>query len=261
MSPNAGVIPISYGQLALSAILLLATGTISAVMGLSMLRSLFIGALRTVIQLTVTGYFLVWLFAHQSLTAVMIVFCVMSLAATVDALKRAPSATTLPRWMAFVSLWTSTILTAAIVLGCVIRPTPVWNPRIAIPISGMLLGNSMTAISLSVESLYREVRQRREEIEQRLALGASAWEAVVDSVRSSLAVGMTPSINALMVVGIVSLPGMMTGQIISGADPHMAVRYQIVVMFMMTTATALGSLVIVSLAYHRLFNKDQALIA
>lgn len=261
MPSHVGVIPISNGQLLLSALLLLMTGTVSALMGLGLWRNLLVGAIRTVVQLTVTGYILVWLFHHAHGGLVLAVFCIMSLAATADALKRAPSAKGLPKWMAFVSLWTSTLLTALIVLGCIIQPQPVWSPRVAIPISGMLLGNSMTAISLSVESLFREARLRREEIEQRLSMGASPWEAVIDSVRAALQVGMTPSINALMVVGIVSLPGMMTGQIIGGADPRMAVRYQIVVMFMMTTATAIGSLAIIGLAFRKLFNKEQALAA
>ncbi|MHB1461570.1 MAG: ABC transporter permease [Armatimonadota bacterium] len=261
MSAHTGVIPISDGQLMLSALLLLLTGGISALMGLGLWRNLLVGAVRTIVQLTVTGYVLVWLFHNANLWLVLLVFCVMSTAATHDALKRAPSAKGLPKWMAFTSLWTSTLLTAVIVLGCIIRPVPVWSPRVAIPICGMLLGNSMTAMSLSVESLFREARLRRDEIEQRLAMGASPWEAVIDSVKAALQVGMTPSINALMVVGIVSLPGMMTGQIIGGADPRMAVKYQIVVMFMMTTATAIGSLSIIGMAFRRLFSKEQALIS
>jgi putative ABC transport system permease protein len=92
-----------------------------------------------------------------------------------------------------------------------------------------------------------------------LAVGARPWEAASDQAREALRAGMTPTINSLMVVGVVSLPGMMTGQILGGVDPLEAVRYQIVVMLMITTAVAIGAMILIALSFRRLFTKDMAL--
>ncbi|MFP6659456.1 MAG: ABC transporter permease, partial [Pirellulales bacterium] len=97
---------------------------------------------------------------------------------------------------------------------------------------------------------------RRDQVEMLLSLGATRWEAARPAVRQSVRTGMTPIINAMMVVGVVSLPGMMTGQILSGAAPLDAVKYQIVIMFLIASATAMGTVSIVLLGYRRLFNAD-----
>jgi putative ABC transport system permease protein len=123
----------------------------------------------------------------------------------------------------------------------------------------MILGNAVNGQSLAIDRLYAEVRARRDQIEALLALGATPWEAVRDCVRAALRAGMTPTVNSLMVVGLVSIPGMMTGQILGGADPREAARYQIVVMLMIAAAAAIGSMMLVGLSYRRLFTEDQAL--
>ena len=129
----------------------------------------------------------------------------------------------------------------------------------AIPIAGMVLGNSMNGIALALDRLFAETRSRAGEIEGLLALGASPWEAVRDPLRASLRAGLTPILNSLKAVGLVFIPGMMTGQILGGADPLTAVRYQIVVMLMIAAAVALGGLILVGLYYKRLFTDDEAL--
>jgi putative ABC transport system permease protein len=128
-----------------------------------------------------------------------------------------------------------------------------------IPIAGMILGNSLNGVSLALDRMYGEVRARASEVEVRLCLGYSTWEAARPHVRAALRAGMTPTINALMVVGLVSLPGMMTGQILAGADPLTAVRYQIVVMLMIAGAVTIGSLLMVGLSFRRLFTAEDAL--
>jgi putative ABC transport system permease protein len=123
----------------------------------------------------------------------------------------------------------------------------------------MILGNAINGIALSLDRLYSEVQANRDEIEALLAVGARPWEAASDQAREALRAGMTPTINSLMVVGVVSLPGMMTGQILGGVDPLEAVRYQIVVMLMITTAVAIGAMILIALSFRRLFTKDMAL--
>ena len=115
----------------------------------------------------------------------------------------------------------------------------------------MILGNSMTSAALAGERLQGDLAARRDEVEARLALGFSGREAVQPLVRASLRAAMIPTVNGMMTVGLVQLPGMMTGQILAGSSPLVAIRYQIVVVFMLGVATALGSLMFVRLAVSR----------
>jgi len=115
----------------------------------------------------------------------------------------------------------------------------------------MILGNSMTSAALAGDRLQADLSARREEVEARLALGFSGREAVQPLVRASLRASMIPTVNGMMTVGLVQLPGMMTGQILAGSSPLVAIRYQIVVVCMQAVATAIGSLLFVRLAVGR----------
>jgi putative ABC transport system permease protein len=123
----------------------------------------------------------------------------------------------------------------------------------------MVLGNSLTGISLCLDTLLEALSERRAYVETELALGASRWEAVREPLAQSVRRGLIPIINSMMVVGLVSLPGMMTGQILQGADPLQAVKYQIVVMFMIAASTSLGCMTMALLVYRRLFNERHQL--
>lgn len=259
---ESGVIPISNWQLALSVVLLLLAGGVSAALQLGLLRSLLWGGVRTFLQLTLIGYALTYIFAWNNPWVILLAVLFMTAVATQTATHRSHSVprTQYPRALAFLSLLASTMLVGVIVVGLIIGPEPWYSARVAIPIFGMLLGNSMNGIALSLERLYSSVNAHLPEVEELLALGATPWEAVRPSVKEAVRAGMTPTINSLMVTGLVSLPGMMTGQILGGADPRVAVRYQVVVMFMIAAAVALGCLLLVGLSYRRLFTDDEYLI-
>lgn len=252
-------IPISNFQLAFTVLLVLITGGISSLLKLGLLKPLLWGTLRTFVQLTMVGYALTFIFNLNNLWLTIVIVTMMCLVAAKTATKRIPSAPDYPFTLSFLSLLASTYLVGSIVTGLIISPDPWYTPRIVIPIFGMILGNSMNGIALSLERLYSEARARSGEIEAMLTFGATPWEAIQPSVRESIRAGMTPTINSLMVVGLVSLPGMMTGQILGGADPREAVRYQIVVMLMITAAVAIGCLLLVVFSYKKLFNNDGAL--
>jgi len=146
------------------------------------------------------------------------------------------------------------------VVTLIIRAEPWYSPRIVIPIFGMILGNSMNAVAISLERLYASARDKINELEVLIACGATPWEAVRGCVCDAVRAGMTPTINSMMVIGLVSLPGMMTGQILGGADPREAVRYQIVIMYVIAAAVTMGSFILVGLTYKRLFDKEGALL-
>ncbi|BAS28508.1 ABC transporter permease [Limnochorda pilosa] len=257
---NSGVVPISDWQLALSALLLLMAGGVSAALRLGLLRSLVWGAVRTFVQLTLIGYALTYIFALNNVWLILVIVILMTWVASRASTKRSGIGSAYPRALAFLALFASTFLVGVIVVGLIIGPDPWYSARVAVPIFGMILGNSMNGIALSLERLYSTARAHAGEVEQLLAFGAKPWEAVRRHVKEAIRAGMTPTINSLMVVGLVSLPGMMTGQILGGADPHQAVRYQIVVMFMIAAAVAIGCLLMVGLSYRRLFNDEDALI-
>jgi len=256
---NYQVVPISDAQLMLTGILILLAGGVSFAFRLGLERSLAWGAFRCVIQLSVIGYVLGWVFAVDRPELVILIVAVMCALAAQTATRRTPNVHRFPRIIAFVSMAASTYLVMVIVCAVIIRAEPWYTARIVIPISGMILGNTINGVALSIDRLYGEVRARKEEVEALLALGATRWEAVKDCVREAIRSGMTPTINSLMVVGLVSLPGMMTGQILGGVDPLEAARYQIVVMLMIAAAVAIGSMLLVGLSFRRLFTDDDAL--
>lgn len=253
------VVPISDAQLAFSALLILISGGVAAFFRLGLLKSLVWGTVRCVVQLSLVGYALAWIFSVDRPELVMLIIAIMCLVAASTATRRTPNVQDFPVMIAFVSLAASTYLIMVIVAGVIVSAEPWYTARIVIPISGMILGNAVNGIALSIDRLYAEVRSRREEVEALLCLGATPWEAVRDCVQEAIRSGMTPAINSIMVVGIVSIPGMMTGQILGGADPVLAARYQIVVMLMITAASALGSMLLVGLSFRRLYTPDEAL--
>jgi putative ABC transport system permease protein len=256
---NYDVVPISNAQLMFTAILLLLAGGVSAFFRLGLTKTLAYGAVRCVVQLAIIGYVLGWIFAVDRPGLVMAVVAIMCGIAAFTATRRTPNVPDFPVLIAFLSLAASTYIVMVIVSAVIIRAEPWYTARIVIPISGMILGNAVTGIALAIDRLYSEVRARQGEVEALLSLGATPWEAVNGCVREAIRSGMTPTINSLMVVGLVSIPGMMTGQILGGADPQEAARYQIVVMFMIAAAVAFGSMLLVGLSFRKLFTEDDAL--
>jgi putative ABC transport system permease protein len=120
----------------------------------------------------------------------------------------------------------------------------------------MILGNTLTAVSLGIERMTQELVSGRNTIEMILALGGTRWEAAQSAARQAVRAGMMPTLNQMTVVGIVSLPGMMTGQVLAGQDPESAVRYQIMIMFLIAAGSALGTVLAVLLTFRRLFSVD-----
>lgn len=258
---NDHAIHLDYFDLGLSAVLVLLAGLVSLALRLRLEGQLALAAVRTVVQLILVGYVLRYVFELRNGWLVAGVVLAMFLLATHAAVRRSERKLPHQGVLAFASLVASSLLTCFLVTGVVIRVEPWWEPRYMIPLLGMILGNSLTAVSLCLDSLLATVADRRNEIEMELALGATRWEAARRPLRLAVRRGMIPTINAMMVVGVVTLPGMMTGQILQGADPLQATHYQIVVMFMIAAASALGCIGIALLLYRTLFNARHQLRA
>lgn len=251
---NGGYEALTYGDVAIAGTLVLVAGIVSLGMGLRLERRLAIASVRTVLQLLLVGYILRWVFALDNPLAVALIMILMIAAATQAALTR-PARTypgAAPR--VFFGLVLSGIVTCLVVTQVVIGVEPWYNPQYLIPLLGMILGNSLNGISLALDQVLGQFWDKRALVETELAHGATRWEAAHDIVSDAVRLGMIPIINSMSIVGLVSLPGMMTGQILAGMDPLEAVKYQIVVMFMIAAATSIGCILVVMLTYYRLFN-------
>jgi len=257
---NYTYIPISNLQLILSVSLVIITGLVSTLFRLGMLKSLLWGSVRAFLQLTLIGYALTFIFKNNQLYIIIPVIFLMCLIASREASRRVGKAPGNPMLVSFIALTASTFVVGLIVVMLVISPQPLYSAQVMIPIFGMILGNSMNGIALSLDRMYSEIESHIDEVEQLLCLGATPWEAVRNYIKKAVSAGMTPTINSLMVVGLVSLPGMMTGQILAGMDPREAVRYQFVVMIMIAAAVAIGCLMIVGMSYKKLFTDDMAIV-
>lgn len=250
---NEGVIPIDAVHIALAALLVLVCGAVSVALRLGLERSLLIASVRTVVQLLLVGYVLRWVFAVGALWAVAGVVAVMVAVASHAATDRTTRIYRGAYGDAFLTLALCGLLTTVTVTSVIVGVRPWYRPQYVIPLLGMILGNGLTGISLFLNQFLESLSERRGEVEMELALGATRWEAASGPLGAAIRAAMLPTINSMMVVGLVSLPGMMTGQILSGTDPLIAVRYQIVVMFMITAASAAGCTLIGLLAYRRFF--------
>lgn len=256
-----GAIPLTSVDLAIACSLVLVVGAISVALRLDLERKLALASVRTVVQLLLVGYVLQWVFDVDRPLILFAIISLMVLAAGRAAVNRSSRDFRGAHWRAFITLTLSGLLTTFTVTGAVIGVEPWYQPQYVIPLLGMVLGNGLTAISLCIDSLLEALDDRRDLVEMELALGATAWEAATSHLSGAVRRGMIPIINSMMVVGIVSLPGMMTGQILAGADPLEAIKYQIVVMFMLAAATSLGCVMVALLLFRALFNERHQLRA
>jgi putative ABC transport system permease protein len=259
MSP--GLQNLSLVDVAIAALLIVVNGAVSVALSLDLERRLAWAAARAVVQLLAIGYVLGWVFAYNRWYVVLPLMALMTLIAGFAGAARGTRTYAGQRADSIVSIWASSWLVAAVGLFVVIRIHPWYEPQYAIPILGMILGNTLTGVSLGIERMTEELTARRDRVDMALALGATRWEAAQGPARQAVRAGMLPTLNQMAVVGVVSLPGMMTGQVLAGQSPLQAVRYQIVIVFLIAAASALGTVGAVLLTYRRLFSPEHRFLA
>lgn len=250
---------ISYADLGVVALLVLVCIGLSATARLRLGRDIVVSCLRAFLQLTLVGIVLGILFRNAHFVWVGLALAVMIAAAVQSGRGRVdgrPPGLTLDMGLAIAG---SSLATLVFVVLAVVRPAVWYDPQIVIPLAGMVIGNTMTASTLAANRFVAELRQRQNDVEALLALGATANQAVEDVTREAVRSALIPSIAGMMVVGLVSLPGMMTGQILAGQDPSLAVRYQLVVQYMLLFAAFSTSLGIVHLIRRRYFTRHHQL--
>lgn len=222
---------------------------------LGLTKDIFMAVVRTVLQLIFVGYILKFIFQASNVFLSMAMVLIILYNASVQANKRNPNSKK-SLLHPFLALLASTGLTLTIlVLSGAIK----FIPSQVIPISGMLASNAMTAIGLSYRAMYKSFTDNRQQVLEKLSLGATVKLASQDILREAIKTGMQPTIDSAKTVGLVSLPGMMSGLIFAGVDPVHAIRYQIMVMFMLLAATSLASVIASYSAYQTYFTDKSQL--
>ena len=257
MSP---VVEISFWQLLLALLFILVAQTASFVYHLGLNKDISIGTVRTFVQLFLMGYVLTFIFSIENLWLTVGIFVIMAISASFIIRGRVREKDVPYMLPTFLTMFASYFITAVFVTGLIIGVAPWWEPRYFLPIGGMVIGNSMSALAIALERLFREMRQQKGLIETRLCLGANYREASSEMFRNAVSAGMIPSINAMMGVGLVFIPGMMSGQILAGADPLQAIRYQIIIMLMLVGSTATTSIITILIVRKRCFGKGEELL-
>ena len=252
-------IQIGYGQLGLASLLMLVNFGFSIFLRLGLTRSLLIASARMVVQLSLIGFILQWLFGQENPIIIVAIALGMTVIAGVSAVGRTKRKFAGMYWNSILSILVAAALVSQVAIHGIIRVNPWYDPQYFIPIIGMVLGNILNGISLGLDRFLEGLVTQRDQVEMLLAHGATRWEACHRQLRDAVRTGMIPITNSMMVMGLVSLPGMMTGQILAGANPIDAVRYQIMIVFMIASATALGTLFVILLAFQKLMSPDHRL--
>ena len=244
--------------LALSLVLISLVVSLHGKLGLG--RSIIWATLRTVVQLAAMGYLIHFVFEASGPFWVIVLLLAMLAIAGWTATLRQPLKRVPLYPLTVISLLVGAGITLIIVAFVVVRPEPWYDPRYIIPLGGIILGNAMNAVALGLERLERELREGRKRAEAILALGGSPSQAAAEPERQAIRAALIPVLNSMLVVGLVQLPGIMTGQILAGADPLVAVRYQAVVMFLLLSANALSASLAVRRARSRYFTPAWQLV-
>jgi UDP-glucose/iron transport system permease protein len=246
-------------DIAVAASLILLDAALSILLKLRLHWQIAIAAARMVLQLVAIGYVLRFIFSLSNPAATLLLILVMVLVAAREVAARPERRLTghTNFIIGVVSVGFATFVTAILALTTAIRPQPWFDPHYAIPLAGITLGSVLNSASLSLDSFLG--RRERQAIEARLSLGETYAEAIAPMVRDAIRRGLLPIINQMSAAGIVTLPGIMTGQILTGLDPLEAVKYQILLMFLLSGGSALSALAVSYLAARRLTDQRQRL--
>jgi putative ABC transport system permease protein len=245
--------------------LVLSLGLIGIAIALSLWQKLGLAgqlvysAGRALLQLLVVGYLLDLVFALNNWLAVLAIILIMISMAAIVARNRIDRQikTLLPTvWLA---IFASTVLSLGYTILLIVQPATWYEPQYLIPLAGMLLGNAMNGAALSGDRLVNAIKQNSLEIETYLSLGATPKQAIFNYQKEAIRTGLIPLINNMMVVGLVSLPGMLTGQVLAGANPLNAASYQILILFAIALSDFLVAFLVTEGIYRYFFNQDYQL--
>lgn len=254
------IIELGIPQVALAYIFVLIVLVIMRLRGISREKEIILSSVRMTLQLVLAGFVLVYVFdyPHPLITIAIIMTMISFSIFTVFKKFKQVLSKTLKLVIAF-SMSTGTILCLLFFLLVVVRVQPWYDPRYFIPIAGMLIGNSMTGISLGTKSLVEGMTKQKNLVEEALILGATPRAASRQIINNAFDSAIIPTMNSMIGMGIVFLPGMMTGQILSGTSPLTAIAYQIAIMLGILGAVSITVIIMLQLGYRTFFNQEDQL--
>lgn len=218
-------------------------------------KDILISVFRAVIQLFAVGYLLGYVFKLNNVIVTLALVLVIIFNASFNAGKRSEGISNAFK-ISFIAIFTATSLT---LLVLILSGSVLFIPSQVIPITGMIASNSMIAIGIAYRNLNAKFTDQRQQVLEKLALGADLKQASVSIVRDSIRAGMSPTIDSAKTIGIVSLPGMMSGLMFAGVDPTRAIKYQIMVTFMLLSTTSIASVIASYMAYKEFYNERKQL--
>lgn len=218
-------------------------------------KDILISVVRAVVQLFAVGYLLGYVFKLNNVIVTLALVLVIIFNASFNAGKRSKGISKAFK-ISFIAIFTATGLT---LLVLILSGSVLFIPSQVIPITGMIASNSMIAISIAYRNLNAKFTDQRQQVLEKLALGADLKQASVSIVRDSIRAGMSPTIDSAKTIGIVSLPGMMSGLMFAGVDPTHAIKYQIMVTFMLLSTTSIASVIASYMAYKEFYNERKQL--
>ena len=213
-------------------------------------------ALRAVVQLVVVGYVLHFIFGADHPLFTSGVLLVMLISAAINGGKRG-SGIKHASWIAGASIGIGAVLTLAVLLSANVLS---FTPYQMIPVGGMVMSGAMVAVGLCFRQITTSFKSRQQEIQIKLALGATPMQACKAILRAALIFSLQPTIDSAKTLGIVSLPGMMTGLILAGMSPMEAIKYQIIVIFMSFSTISIAIAIAGYLSCRQFFNTKEQLI-
>ena len=256
-----GVINLSLLQMFFAYLLVIAVMGIIKLRGVSREKELLVASIRMTFQLMLTGYVLVYLFESMNPFYTILVIFIMEVFAIYNIYQRAKmNLSKKIKEIIALSMAIGTLSSIVYFLLIVVNVSPWYDPRYFIPISGMLIGNSMTGITLGVTRLVDGMRSKKHFVETALMLGATPKKASKSIVDDAFDSAILPTINSMVGIGIIFLPGMMTGQILSGTSPITAIKYQMAIMLGILGSVAFTTILFVQLGYRTFFNDQDQLI-
>ena len=222
--------------------------------GAGLSKDIILGILRMIVQLALVGIYIKTLFNLNNPWLNGLWILIMLLVADLSILKRAGLQARYFLLATFTAVAASILLSTAYLVILVIQPPNVYDARYIVPLAGMILGNCMQGNVIALERFYAALRKNQNEYTTYLILGATRWEAVRPYFREAIKAALNPTIAGMATMGLVSLPGMMTGQILGGSEPLLAVKYQIAIMISIFTSTTLAAIVNLKLSLNIAFN-------
>ncbi|AFY87041.1 ABC transporter permease [Chroococcidiopsis thermalis] len=222
--------------------------------------SLAIATVRTILQLFVVGAILDIIFRLDNPWAVLAVVLVMLTIAAVVSRNRIGKKIPQLLPLVWVSIFVSTAFTLSYVNLLIVQPQKWYEPQYIIPLAGIILGNAINGAAIAGERLVSTINASQLEIETHLSLGATPQQAVAQYRKDAIRAGLIPILNQMMVIGIVTLPGIITGQILSGVSPLDAASYQILVMFMLAFTNLATAILVTQGLCRQFFNSAAQLV-